>query len=228
MIALRPRKQFVRSVADELSSLGVRANNEALRGVAREVGVLAPGDFTFRNSLFSAAAANSPPNLVPARTSLADNGHSTAPAVPSHSPGRTPKVEGIDYKQAAIDYLAEIGEERQHHLRTKPFYNLANKPAKYKGEGMDADMHRHFCDFANIAVRLALPPGARILDVGCGSGWLSEYFARLGYDVKGIDISPSLIAMSRERVSRVPYGVDHETPLRCTFAVHDIELEPLK
>jgi SAM-dependent methyltransferase len=88
-------------------------------------------------------------------------------------------------------------------------------------------MHRHFCDFANMAVGLALPSGAKILDVGCGSGWLSEYFARLGYEVKGIDISPALIEMSRERVKRVPYGVDHETELRCTFAVHDIELEPL-
>ncbi|MGH9906696.1 MAG: methyltransferase domain-containing protein [Pyrinomonadaceae bacterium] len=88
-------------------------------------------------------------------------------------------------------------------------------------------MHRHFCDFANMAVRLALPAGSRILDVGCGSGWLSEYFARLGYDVKGIDISPSLIEMSRERVARVPYGVDHETRLRCTFKVHDIEVAAL-
>src|SRR4030095_12524921 len=42
------------------------------------------------------------------------------------------------------------------------------------------------------------------------------------------DISPALISMSRERVSRVPYGVDHETPLRCSFQVHDIELEPLR
>jgi SAM-dependent methyltransferase len=56
---------------------------------------------------------------------------------------------------------------------------------------------------------------------------LSEYFARLGYQVKGIDISPDLIAMSRDRVERVPFGVDHETPLRCDFAVHDIELAPL-
>jgi SAM-dependent methyltransferase len=63
--------------------------------------------------------------------------------------------------------------------------------------------------------------------VGCGSGWLSEYFARLGYVVKGIDISPDLIQMSEERVARVPYGVDHETPLRCAFAVHDIEAAPL-
>jgi SAM-dependent methyltransferase len=92
---------------------------------------------------------------------------------------------------------------------------------------MDEDMRRHFCDFANMAVALALPAGSRVLDVGCGSGWLSEYFARLGYEVRGIDISPDLVEMSRERVARVPYGVDHETPLRCTFQVHDIERAPL-
>src|SRR5256885_12625079 len=92
---------------------------------------------------------------------------------------------------------------------------------------MDAETFRHFCDFANIAVALGLPAGRRILDVGCGSGWLSEYFARLGYVVKGIDISPDLIAMSGERVARVPYGADHETSLRCTFAVHDVEMSAL-
>lgn len=220
VIANRPRRKLINSVADELSLLGIRAHDDALlRAVAAEVTVLAPP--------FSKAAANFPPSIVQATVSVADNGHFTGPTPASDSQGRTPKVDGIDYKRAAIDYLGALSEERQHHLRTKPFYNLANKPAKYKGEGMDADMYRHFCDFANIAVGLALAPGARILDVGCGSGWLSEYFARLGYDVKGIDISPALITMSRERVRRVPYGVDHETPLRCTFEVHDIELAPL-
>ncbi len=229
VIASRPRRQLLNNVANELSLLGIRAKDDGLlRAVATEVTVLMPTEFALRKVRLSEAAANSPPNVVQAVTSASDNGHSTAPTPASDCQGRTPKVDGIDYKRAAIDYLGELSEERHHHLRTKPFYNLANKPAKYKGEGMDADMHRHFCDFANIAVGLALPPGARILDVGCGSGWLSEYFARLGYDVKGIDISPPLIAMSRERGARVPYGVDHETPLRCTFDVHDIELTPLK
>ncbi|MCM3904624.1 MAG: methyltransferase domain-containing protein [Pyrinomonadaceae bacterium] len=228
VIASRPRRQLLNNVADELSLLGIRAKDDGLlRAVATEVTVLMPTEFALRKARLS-DEANSPPNIVQTTTSASDNGHSTTPTPASDCQGRTPKVDGIDYKQAAIDYLGELSEERHHHLRTKPFYNLANKPAKYKGEGMDADMHRHFCDFANIAVGLALPPGARILDVGCGSGWLSEYFARLGYDVKGIDVSPPLIAMSRERVARVPYGVDHETPLRCTFDVHDIELTPLK
>ena len=137
------------------------------------------------------------------------------------------KPEGVDYKRAAVEYPGRLDAERSHYLRTKPFYNLANKPDKHQGDGMDAETHRHFCDFANIAVTLGLPAGSRILDVGCGSGWMSEYFARLGYQVKGIDISPALIEMSRDRVARVPYDVDHETTLRCSFEVHDIEAAPL-
>jgi 2-polyprenyl-3-methyl-5-hydroxy-6-metoxy-1,4-benzoquinol methylase len=143
------------------------------------------------------------------------------------SEGRLPKLEGIDYKEAAIEYPGKLTLERLHHLRTKPFYNLANKPSKFRGDGMDVETHRHFCDFANMAVALDLPAGARILDVACGSGWLSEYFARLGYAVTGIDISPALIEISQKRVGAVPRLVDPETEIRCRFQVHDIESAPL-
>jgi SAM-dependent methyltransferase len=141
--------------------------------------------------------------------------------------GRLPKIEGIDYKRAAREYPSQLDAELHHYLLTKPFYNLANKPPGHTGEGMDTETFRHFCDFANMAVALALPPGSRILDVGCSSGWLSEYFARLGYSVKGIDISPDFVAMAQERIARVAYAVDHESALRCEFAVHDIEVAPL-
>lgn len=143
------------------------------------------------------------------------------------SNGRFPKVEGLNYKRGAKEYARKLEPSNRHHLRTKPFYNLADKISKYEGAGMDADTHRHFCDFANMAVTLAIPEGARILDVGCGSGWLCEYFARLGYDVTGIDISPDLIALARERLERVPYDVDEETRLRYRFLEHDVEATPL-
>ena len=123
------------------------------------------------------------------------------------------KIDGLDYKRGAVEYPNKLEPSDRHHLLTKPFYNLAHKHERWPGEGLDRDTHRHFCDFANMAVALALPPRARILDVGCGSGWLCEYFARFGYDVTGIDISPDLIEMARERLSKVPYGADHETSL---------------
>jgi 2-polyprenyl-3-methyl-5-hydroxy-6-metoxy-1,4-benzoquinol methylase len=142
------------------------------------------------------------------------------------SPGRSPKLEGIDYKQAAIDYPARQNPERLHYLRTKPFYHLRNKLPKYRGDGMDVETHRHFCDFANMAMALELPPGARILDAACGSGWLSEYFARLGYDVTGIDISPQLIEICEDRIAALP-ATDYVEKIRCRFRVHDLELGPL-
>ncbi len=244
VIAGRTRRQFLNSISGELSALGLREVDETLaRSVATEVVALAPAralEFAARHSgngsthttkaavssvslEESGAYVSSPPSQHALALSLQH-----AP-VSSPLPGgeRVPKVEGIDYKHAAVEYLGRLSDERQHHLRTKPFYNLAHKPARYPGAGLDEDAHRHFCDFANMAVALALAPGSRVLDVGCGSGWLSEYFARLGYDVCGIDISPALIEMSSERVARVPYGVDHETSLRCRFDVHDIELAPL-
>ncbi len=201
VIALRSRKQFVNSVAAEISSLGARANDEVLmRGVAQEI------------------AALGMEGSVPALP-VTDS--------PAITAGRMPALPGVDYKRAALEYPSLLDAERSYYLRTKPFYNLAHKPAKHTGYGMDPETHRHFSDFANMAVALALPAGARILDVGCGSGWLSEYFARLGYDVTGIDISDDLIRMARERVATVPYNLDHETAIRCRFLTHDIETAPL-
>jgi SAM-dependent methyltransferase len=143
------------------------------------------------------------------------------------SAGRLPGVQGIDYKRAAIEYVGKLDARELHYLLTKPFHNLAKKIPRFRGNGMDLETHRHFCDFANMAVALDLPPGARILDVGCGSGWLSEYLARLGYDVTGIDLNPDLIRLSQERLNKVAYPVDHETPLRSRFLTHDVELAPL-
>ncbi len=209
VIARRPRKQFINGVADELSALGLRASNDVLlQDVAQEIARLAPAT----------------PSNARAGTG---NGHLRSSQPPTETPGRLPKLEGIDYKRAALEYPRMLDAERSYYLRTKPFYNLANKPDKHLGDGMDAETHRHFTDFANMASVLALPPGARILDVGCGSGWLSEYFARLGYEVTGIDISDELIAMAQERARRVPYDVDHETKLRCRFQTQDIETAPL-
>ena len=225
-VARRPRRQFVAAVAVEMAALGLRAEDEeVMRRVAAEVAALAPTPGTTTKGPDGSpspahAAGDAPPAASPSSSS-------SPASSASSSAGRSPKAEGVDYKRAAVEYLGRLSEERRHHLRTKPFYNLAHKLPKYKGEGLDEDARRHFCDFANMAAALALPAGSRLLDVGCGSGWLSEYFARLGYEVRGIDISPDLVEMSRERVARVPYGVDHETPLRCTFDVHDIELSPL-
>lgn len=49
-----------------------------------------------------------------------------------------------------------------------------------------------------------LPVGARVLDVGCGSGVKSKYFIDRGFKVIGIDISDKLLEIARREA---PEGV---------------------
>jgi 2-polyprenyl-3-methyl-5-hydroxy-6-metoxy-1,4-benzoquinol methylase/glycosyltransferase involved in cell wall biosynthesis len=229
VIANRSRKQLIKKVSDEMSLLGMRANDDSLlRDVASEVALLAPVRAVATATSIRQTGRNADAPRDASGAHNTGNGRAGAPARRRDSHGRLPRIEGIDYKRAAVEYPSKLDSERSYYLRTKPFYNLKNKPVKHLGDGMDAETHRHFCDFANIAVALGLPAGGSILDVGCGSGWLSEYFSRLGYNVLGIDISDDLIQMARERVERVPYNVDHETSLHCGFLKHDVESAPLQ
>ena len=42
------------------------------------------------------------------------------------------------------------------------------------------------------------PTPARVLDMGCGSGWTTLFFARHGFHVTGMDISGDMIALANE------------------------------
>ncbi|MBE9136956.1 class I SAM-dependent methyltransferase [Nodosilinea sp. LEGE 07088] len=46
---------------------------------------------------------------------------------------------------------------------------------------------------------LALAPGSRILDLGCGTGDIAVWLANSGYAAYGIDIAPSAIAWAKEK-----------------------------
>ncbi len=48
----------------------------------------------------------------------------------------------------------------------------------------------------------ALPPGARIVDVPCGTGRLAEELLEAGYAVEGYDISPQMLAVAARRLAR--------------------------
>jgi SAM-dependent methyltransferase len=88
-----------------------------------------------------------------------------------------------DPKQGEREYFARIGEDGRRHALRKPFSD------------------EHCLEYlANVTAFMSLmrPPPGRILELGCGTGWLGLLLAERGYEVLGIDISPDAIALASQ------------------------------
>jgi ubiquinone/menaquinone biosynthesis C-methylase UbiE len=90
-------------------------------------------------------------------------------------------------KQGEIDYLKNIGEEGARHALDKPF--------------SDPECAKYLVDLG-VLMHALPPPPAKLLDLGCGSGWTSVFFARRGYDVTGQDIASDMIELARANAAR--------------------------
>lgn len=81
--------------------------------------------------------------------------------------------------------------------------DLESLKAKLKATWMSGDFDKIaqviWDGGAEFIARLQLKPGARVLDVACGTGNLSFPAARAGAIVTGVDIAPNLLATARAR-----------------------------
>ncbi len=68
-----------------------------------------------------------------------------------------------------------------------------------------------FLDPDREAFLRRLPENAAVLDCGCGPGQDSEVFSNLGFQVTGVDLTASFIAMSQKRV---PSGKFYQIDMR--------------
>ena len=104
-------------------------------------------------------------------------------------------------KPGEIDYLKNLGPDGTWHAREKPF--------------SDSACWRYLLEIGTLMSMLP-PPPARLLDLGCGTGWTSRFFGKCGYEVVGVDISPDMISAAEEMKHR-----DYVEKL--TFVVADYE-----
>jgi SAM-dependent methyltransferase len=92
----------------------------------------------------------------------------------------------MDHKAAEIESRTPAFMAQE---RSKPF-------------GWDA---AHFVEWATVTEMLhvvGLQPGARLIDVGCGSGWTTLFLAEAGYEALGYDLAPANVELARERAAR--------------------------
>lgn len=58
--------------------------------------------------------------------------------------------------------------------------------------------------YGHLIRAMELPPGARILEVGCGTGSLSQHLARMGYRLTCVDLNESNLELIRRATAGLP------------------------
>jgi SAM-dependent methyltransferase len=74
------------------------------------------------------------------------------------------------------------------------------------GHGLVDDEQRQA--WHDLIAELVGEPPCRVLDVGCGTGFLALRFAELGHDVAGVDLAPQMIERARVKVAESGLHVD--------------------
>jgi SAM-dependent methyltransferase len=89
-----------------------------------------------------------------------------------------------DPKRGEREYFARIGAAGIKHSVGKPF---SDENCAVMLANLDAIFH------------LLEPPPLRVVEFGCGVGWLALFLARRGYQVTGVDISPEAVAAAKQQ-----------------------------
>ena len=135
----------------------------------------------------------------------------------------------VDWTAGALDYVAaEIRKHGHdaytHYLLTKPFGPINLGEA---GQADWAENVHYLYNFVNLFHFLNLPGGSVVLDVACGSGWVSQFFARMGYVAHGFDLCPDMVELTRRRLREDAQLATLHPLLEQSFFPLDIEKQEL-
>lgn len=89
-------------------------------------------------------------------------------------------------------------ERHQHEIEHGRFLAAEGAEAIW-GWGSAAGRLRAIRRARLVAEGGGLRPGARVLEVGCGTGLFTEHFAATGVEIVAVDISPELIDLAGQR-----------------------------
>lgn len=81
-----------------------------------------------------------------------------------------------------------VAEAAERNLR-KPFWG----PSEFEDYASD------FAQLLRAFGKLGLHPGSRLLELGCGTGWMAEFLVYCRYSVVGTSLAPHTIVMAKKR-----------------------------
>ncbi len=96
--------------------------------------------------------------------------------------------------QAEIDYSKTLPGISPEDITTA---NM-QKPFWY-GDGTEKNL-TEFCLLCKCLRRCSIAPPARIMELGCGHGWTTEFLATMGYEMMGTSISEEHISDCQRRI----------------------------
>lgn len=107
--------------------------------------------------------------------------------------------------------MAEKHKQAEIDARPKDFMEReSNKPFGYPSSAWIK-----WASIIDTFQRLGIQPGSRVLDLGCGAGWTSNFLAESGYEVTGMDVVPGNMEAGAKRAKR--------RKLSTTFKVGDMD-----
>ena len=95
------------------------------------------------------------------------------------------------YTRAAKDYTFKIEKASRDWLYIKPFEASAGNITYYQ----------ELYQVLNLLEAMDVPQRGRILEVGSGSGWVTEMLLGLGFEVDAIEPSEDMIQIAQERIA---------------------------
>jgi ADP-heptose:LPS heptosyltransferase/SAM-dependent methyltransferase len=127
----------------------------------------------------------------------------------------------LELHPLSSDY-ADLQDLIYGHITGKSYNDLESERTYYDKDVMVSgllaypgrtprDLNRYFHAMAKLMDEFHLDGPSAILDLGSGWGFTSEYMARLGHRVTGVDINPDFVETGTLRSARNQLGISYRT-----------------
>ncbi|MEI9813752.1 MAG: class I SAM-dependent methyltransferase [Acidobacteriota bacterium] len=103
-------------------------------------------------------------------------------------------------KRMQRDWQQRAQQDAEHYVYTR---DPSSDGLDFDASGL-ANYRQLVQPYLPVLLRGRAPDRARVLEIGCGVGRMTRWFAEHFAEVHGIDVAPEMIAKARERLAAYP------------------------